>query len=333
MVMTAYDAAWRTTQLSTIGGSSAAAVVGKSRWTTPAELWGRMKTVIVDGDLPPETRETDDMRRGRLFEGVARELLAHLLYADIQPHDQCRFEMNSDFPWAHCLVDGRVEKAHGRLAAPVEDEDQVVRGGQIVEIKCPRPGTIARCNMEGLLSEWWLQCQHNMMVTGTTVCHLGLLDTMSAVLHYMPVEMDKVAATDLMHAERDFFNSVREGRPPTGDEAHKTDDPGATRDSLTGPEIAQAAQTFFRLREIKADAAESLDIAKARLITLAKGSEAFEVHDPDGQQIGRFYHRLAKPQRTFQHAVAVKDFPQLKADKYWRAKKASRPFRGYPSGG
>lgn len=316
--MIAYGDAWRTTQLSTIGGSSAAAVVGKSRFTSPLKLWERMKTVLLDDDLPPETIETDDMRRGRVFEPIARDLLQERLNTGILPHDQCQFEVNPDFPWAHCLVDGR----------PVDQ-----RGNEIVELKCPRPGTIARCNIEGLLDEWWLQCQHNMMVTGTDFCHLGMLDTMSAVLHYMPITLDKPAAMELMMHERDFHASVLQDRPPEGEEATKIEGEGTPTKFFAGSEIAAVARAFFRLREIKADAIESLDIAKARLIKLAEGSEAFEVCEPNGTAIGRFYYRTAKPRRTFQHAVAVKDFPQLKAGKYWLVAKTSRPFKGYPSGG
>ena len=319
--MQAYDADWRHTQLQTIGGSSAAAVVGKSRFTSQAELWERMKGVLVDDELPPEKQETDDMRRGRVFEPIARDLLCERLGSRIVPHDQCDFTVNEDLPWAHCLTDGRVERG---------------AWDEIVEIKCPRPGTIARCNLEGLLSEWWLQAQHNMMVTNTTVCHLAMLDTMSAILHYMPIALDQVAASELMIHERDFFESIKGGRPPQGEEAQAKASDGPTTQVFETAEIAAAAQTFFRLREIKADAAETLDIAKARLIALTntdgRPAEAFDVRDPDGGPVGRFYNRLAKPRRTFQHAVAVKEFPALKADKYWKVAKGSRPFKGYPWG-
>lgn len=305
MVMTAYDETWRAEQSKTIGGSSAAAVVGKARFKTARDLWDRMHGFIVKGQTPAALRETDDMHRGMVFEPIARQLLAEELGVSIDDHDQTHFLRNDDLSFAHCLIDGRIGS------------------DQIVELKVPRPATIAKVNLRGLIDEWDIQAQHNMAVTNAHICHIGLLDPMSARIHYISVLRDQAFINRLMQEECAFYQSIRKEEPPDQAELEPYED-STDKTIIDTPAIHVAAETFFRLKEIAVDTKEALELAKKKLIELSEEASVFEVPG-----LGRFYNKPTKGRRLFQKALAIAEFPALAQERFYKESAPSRPFRTY----
>lgn len=300
-----FDDDWRRANRGTVGGSTASAVMGCSRFKTRAGLWDEMHSVIVDNKLPPRLRENDDMRRGNRFEDTAIKLLAEDLGISITKHPQNEFIMNADCPWAHSLPDGWI-------------------GAHIAEVKVPRPGTIAKVNLQGLIEEWSVQGQHNMAVCGAQKCYFGLLDPISALVHSYVLDRDEEYIREMMLAEYSFRQSVIRGERPDQPEDHEVMEEASGILIMDFEAAVQAAETFFRLRDIVTDAKETLEVAKQSLIDLSDDAMVFEVSG-----VGRFYHKTGKPRRLFNKDAAIAAYPMLADDRYWKLGKASRSFRPY----
>ena len=177
------DDTWLRNHLSTIGASNAAAVVGKHRFKTPWKLWHQMDSVLNKGEIPPQLPLSDDLRRGRVFESTARQMLANELQTPVVPHQQDVFVYCDTFAWAHCLPDAWISNT-----IPVE-------------LKVPRPATVAKCNTDGLIDEWHLQCQHTLAVCGQPEMIVALLDPISALLHVAKVRREQSIVGELMEAD------------------------------------------------------------------------------------------------------------------------------------
>ena len=303
-----YGPDWRRTQLSTIGASNAAAVVGKSRWKRKGDYWQALHDVIVDGKEPPALPESDDMRRGRRFEGTARDMLSEYLSEVVQPHPQGWFLRNEAYPWAHCLPDG------------------FRPDGTPVELKVPRPGTIAKCNMNGLIPEWALQLQHTMAVTDTREIVFAMLDPVFCFVHVQVIERDDEVVRWLMAAEHDFFSSILLGVRPDDSAADTTDIEPVPSGTivLASDEARDTVAALIRMRSLVSDAEEVVEQLKDRLKEMSQGAECFEVPG-----VARCYNRTNKPGRTLDKKLALEDFADLALDKYWKTSKPSQQFRVY----
>lgn len=293
--------AWRIKQASTIGGSSAAAVVGESRFTTRRDLWRKM----VDarrGMLAP-SHIGDDLRRGLLLEPLARDLLAEKLGERIREHDQNEFVVDPSKPWAHCLPDGWLNPK------------------RIVELKIPRPGTIARVKTRGMLHEWFVQAQHNLGVTGADVCVFGLLDPITCEVHTENVFRADGYIGDLMVAEAEFFEAVVDNREPCDHafESPKIEDDGSQEAGapvvVDTDEARDLARTLLRLRDARDDAADMFEVFKVRLLdAVGDSTDAVEIPglDYSSEVAGKFFaglriiNRETKPRASFDKAAALR---------------------------
>lgn len=309
---------WRMKIRQTIGGSSAAAAVGRGRYKTRTQLWQEM-VAARDGIVPPD-RETDDMRRGRLLEHIAREQVAASLGVEIEPHPQYDLITAPHYPWAHALPDGWI------------GDDA------IVELKVPRPATMARVAMHGLFPEWEIQALHNCAITGRQYCIIGMFDPVSTRVETCRVSADPHLIHELMRAEEDFYGMVVARRPPPP-EASPAPDQAESLDAahpvvLTTPEAQRAAENYVRLLRLVDDADELLAEARARLAVLSGcrrignrligGPDVFEVPG-----LLRVYHRVTRPHKVFQRELAIADYPALADERYWRYTDPPRPFRAY----
>ena len=298
------DEDWRRLHLSTIGASNAAAVVGKHRFRTPWKLWHMMDAVLNKGIVPPPLPDADDLRRGNVFESVARELLANELQVPVEPHDQHNFRIRiKDRPWAHALPDAWI--------------------GEIpVELKVPRPTTVARCNTDGLIDEWRLQCQHTLEVCDCPQMIVALLDPISALLHVSRIDRDEDEIEALMEAERAFYLSVQSGAEPEPGELDQLDTPPTPEmDTLDSDEAIEAAQAFLQLSAVLKDAKATADDIKTQLRGMSGGVKAFVVSG-----VMRVSDPWIPGRRTFNHKLAVERFPTLADDEFW---KTGDPYRRF----
>lgn len=294
---------WLREHYSTIGGSSAATAIGKGRFKTPRKLYDQMRGVR-DGQIP-RVRLSDDMRRGSVLEPVARQLLAEHHQCSVEEHSQEEFVYNGAYKWAHVLPDGWI-------------------AGSPVELKVPRPGTIARCNTEGLIEEWFIQCQHTLAITGTVKCYVGLLDPMTAIIHPFEVDRDNAFIGRIMEAEHRFWDQVCTGNPPDEGPLPDTGELGPARKILDSDEVQSAALTYLRLRDIFDDAESAKKAAQVQLVKLAGGAQAWEVPG-----VLRVYHRPWPGAWRFDTEKAIEKYPDLAKVEYYKRSAPSRPFKPY----
>lgn len=306
--MQAYDDDWRRIHLATIGGSSAAAALGKARFRTRQQLWDTMHRVIVEGILPPPIRENDDMRRGNVFERAARDLMADTLGVSIESHDQCRFMFNTDlYPWAHALPDGWI-------------------GDHPVELKVPRPQTIAKCNGEGLIEEWWIQAQHTLAVVGAKIMFIGLLDPMSGLIHRFDVRAEPPFIERIMVAERAFYASIIANQRPDAVDEGPPPDPSADIPILQGEEIESLCRAYIRLRGIESAAKKAKERARDDMLEIAGRAEEFFVSG-----VARCTYKLSEPRPRLDDRAIEEYHPDVYADdRCWTTPPGSRSFGVYP---
>lgn len=306
---------WLLNVRSTIGGSSAAAIVGKARFKTRHDVY--MGIIGArSGQLKPE-RETDDLRRGSVFEKVAIEVLADQLNCEIRPHDQDQFVFNPAMPWAHALPDGELPD------------------GGLVEMKVPRPQTIARVRARGLFPEWTIQAIHNATICDRPYTMVGMLDVIAGLCEYIRVERDPDEAARLMAAEEEFWSRYIIGdaelplEVPTGPAPEPEVGDIVVLDS---PEAQAAADNYCRLRALVDDTDDLLDEAKLRLARLSGctvvGDEI--TGGPPGFVIPgvlRVNHKSSPGRKTFDKDRAIAKYPDLSAAEFFKTSKGSRPWR------
>jgi len=262
------SAKWLKTQYATIGGSSAATVIGKNPFHTRRDL-----AAIMREERPyPDLSENDDVLRGYYCEPVARKILAHRLGEKCHRHPQDAFIRNPQYPFAHCLVDGWLGD----------------RGGMPVEIKWPRAPKFCRIVMTGTPEEYWIQVQHECAVAKSAAVVLGIFcaDRLSSPI-IQTIERDQKFIDELMDEEREFNRAVLTGQRFDDEDKAKigaaiaipTFD-GETK-VLSGNETAaRMAREYLEARQLVKDAQEIETSAKARLVSeLDESSACWDVRD------------------------------------------------------
>lgn len=305
MIVTPKSEEWIRRYYSTIGGSTAAASVGKSRWTTPRQLWDRMRAV-ADGQTPEPVKVSDDMRRGILLEPLARQAMAEYLQVNVDDWDQSDMQQNPDYPWAHVTPDGKA-------------------GALPIELKCPRPGTITKAILQGLPDEWFIQAQHALAVLQAPAIHVGLFDALTCVLHPFHVQRDQAFIAALMLGEREFYESVHANNPPPAGPTEEMAAAEPGRAILDTPEAATLARAWWSLKDAADDLEEAAELTKAKLCLLSGNAESFEVPG-----VLRAIHRPQAGSRGIDRAAVEKLYPAVKDDpRCYKTNKPSRPFKTY----
>lgn len=297
--------AWLIEQARTFGGSTAAVALNQHRWITRPQLWERMRAAHQGQVSALQRPLSDDMRRGLVFEAKALELLAERLGTEIRPHNQSKFIYNPDFPWAHALPDGWTNNG-------------------IAEVKVPRPGTIARCNISGLLPEWKIQGWHNMAICGTHIYEVGLLDPISALIHDFVVAWDQEAIDELMEAERLFHESVLANEPPDDGPPIVADDQKVPDLQLDEPDDTQHFQTYLRLQGIKDDVEEALGLTREQI--QSRMGKAESALCPDARALATWKWRKGSILLN-KVAVAIRHPAVQRDDACWMTGQPSRVFK------
>lgn len=119
------DAEWHAARKSTIGGSEAAAVVNKSKWMTPNDLYNK----LVSGK-EKSVSENDRMRVGTLAERYIRDLFAlhHKRFIIKNPPMRKHwFFVRKDKPYLSCTPDGIATDTFTKEKWGVEIKDVELR--------------------------------------------------------------------------------------------------------------------------------------------------------------------------------------------------------------
>ena len=301
---------WLKVHTATIGGSTAGPCLGHGRFKSRRDVWDVMHSVMVECKDPVPLKETDDMRRGNVFENVAIELFRDRLVDEgvggVWGWDQSHFVNNKNYPWAHALPDG------------------VVGDSQIIEVKCPRPQTVQKVLTNGLFADWEYQAQHNMAVCEARICHVVILDTLSGLIHHIPISYDEAFVEQMMIGEEQFYQSILNNEPPPQEEfADIPDDEGKV--IVQTDDAESYAETYMRLQEIAAETKEAMEATKAKLVAACDNAQVAEVPG-----IARIYHKPQAGRRTVNKAWLEKAHPEIVSDEhFYKLSKPSRPFRIY----
>jgi len=312
------DDEWRRNVYSTIGGSSAAAVIKQARFMTLAKLFTRMRTAVTGEALWPDARGPD-VDRGHLFEPLIMKLLQERLGKTIQPHGQCEFMRNEKYPFAHVLPDVWIEV-----------------GKHVADVKCPRPATCTKVRLVGIFAEWMCQAQHTMAVTETERFTIAMFDPVQVILDLLEVPRDEAFIKTLFAAEASFYTAVLANVPPEPAEAEETYEAPDTFPVLRDHEATRAMEHYLRVRDLHKDADDVLALAKDRVKGLCPATY-FEVHgvnytleDGTFHNVARVHHKSRQGSRSLDRAAVVQAFPDVEKDeKLWKMSKPSRPMTVY----
>lgn len=193
---------WLVARQNRIGGSEAAAVIGKSKWMSNVDLW-ELKTGRKE---PKDLSNNEAVQYGTEAEKYLRALFA-LDFPEFEVfYDENNIWTNDRYPFAHASLDGLlVEKSTGK------------RG--ILEIKT---GSARVWNewKERIPDGYFCQLLHYLAVTEFDFAvikgYLRDVDHTRAWTFHYRIDREEVAwdIKYLMKQEEEFYNCVREGRRP-----------------------------------------------------------------------------------------------------------------------
>jgi putative phage-type endonuclease len=229
------SAAWHEHRAKYRNASETAAVMGVSPWMTPHELW-----LVKSGRKVVE--ETAPMRHGTQMEPAARAAFEEATDLIMQPQ---------------VVVDGEYSASLDGVT---------LNGDTLVEIKCPFKGqvselwqTVAKGNVP---QHYWLQVQHQLMVSGATLAHLWVYDGNTGVdLIFAP---DTQAYLKIQQAWDAFQPYLDNDTPP----------PLTDQDTKPRTDAAwkEAADAYRGWKSVVDEAQAKADAAKAKLIEMATHS-------------------------------------------------------------
>lgn len=213
--------------------SETAAVMGKSPWLTPYQLWMQRS-----GRSEAETNPA--MRRGSQLEPAARCAYEQLTGQVMQPL---------------VLVAGDYSASLDGLT---------LDGSRLVEIKCPAKGQDSSLWAEVARNvcpeHYFWQIQHQLMVAGAGEAHLYVFDGAAGIV--LPIQPQPQVWPEIHQAWDRFMACLADDYPPEL----------TARDSVTreDPPWLEAAAKYLALRAESEALGTRLDEAKASLVSLAR---------------------------------------------------------------
>lgn len=195
---------WLVARQNRIGGSEAAAVIGKSKWMSNVDLW-ELKTGRKE---PKDLSSNEAVQYGTEAEKHLRALFA-LDFPEFEVfYDENNIWTNDRYPFAHASLDGLlVEKSTGK------------RG--ILEIKT---GTTRAWDewKDGIPQGYYCQLLHYLAVTEFDFAVIkGQLKSErdgNVKLYTIHYRIDRENAVEdmgyLMEQEQEFYNCIKEGERP-----------------------------------------------------------------------------------------------------------------------
>jgi putative phage-type endonuclease len=213
--------------------SETAAVLGVSPWLTQYQLWLSKTGRSV-------TKATVAMQHG----------------TDMEPAARAAYELHTgNIMQPLVLQDGPYSASLDGLN---------LEGDLIVEIKCPYKGqasTLWQDVLVGTVPEYyWLQVQHQLMVSGTALAHFWVFDGNQGLL--IPIQRDEAAMEAIRRGWDGFQTYLNTDTPP----------PLSDADTVIREDSAwEAAAQAFALAKRAADLADA-EVANAReaLVALAQ---------------------------------------------------------------
>lgn len=291
---------WLEHRRQSIGGSDAATIVGLNPWSSPYELWADKL-----GKIPPK-EENEAMRIGHDLEEYVAQRFTEATGKRVRRENNIL--RNKDIPFAHANVDRLIvgEKAG-------------------LECKTTSVLNMKRFKDGDYPANYYVQCQHYMMVTGYETWYLAVL-VLGREFLWFEVKRNEEDIEALMQAEKDFWELVESrSEPPvdgtsscsdTLDKLYPDSDPDVEVDltPLTDA-LTQRSELCRQIKALEAQKKACENSIKDYMETAEKGNcEGFKVSWKTQQRI------------AFDSKQLQADHPEIDFGKYIRTT-SSRTMR------
>ena len=182
---------WLKHRRKSIGGSDAATIVGLNPWSSPYELWADKL-----GKIPPK-EENEAMRIGHDLEEYVAKRFCEATGKKVRRENSIL--RDPKLPFAHANVD--------RLII-----------GEKAGLECKTTSVLNLKRFAGgeYPPNYYVQCQHYMMVTGYKVWYLAVL-VLGREFLWFEVKRDDEDIEALKAAEQEFWEYVDKQEPPAVD--------------------------------------------------------------------------------------------------------------------
>jgi len=182
------EADWLADRRESIGGSDAATIVGLNPYSSPYELWADKL-----GRIPPK-ESNEAMRLGHDLEQYVAERFKEATGKRVRRENN--IIRNTDIPFAHANVD--------RLII-----------GEKAGLECKTTSALNTSKFKGgeFPANYYVQCQHYMMVTGYPKWYLAVL-VLGREFLWFEIERNEEDIEALRQSEEAFWNCVSEKAEP-----------------------------------------------------------------------------------------------------------------------
>lgn len=182
---------WLEHRRGSIGGSDAATIVGLNPWSSPYELWADKL-----GKIQPK-EETEAMRIGHDLEDYVAQRFTEATGKRVRRENSIL--KSADIPFAHANVDRLIVGEKAGLECKTTS---------VLNLKHFKDGDYP--------PNYYVQCQHYMMVTGYDTWYLAVLVLGREFLHFT-IHRNEEDIEALKEAEREFWDYVESAEPPPTD--------------------------------------------------------------------------------------------------------------------
>lgn len=196
------EASWLEARRETIGASDTAGILGEgyamqSALTVYAEKIGQ----------PIPREELDTFKIGKLMEPALRLIFTDITGMSCEPAGDTTIWRNAKFPWLSVTLDALVaDTTHGVVSGELKNVGEFAKE-EWADGGCPLKHQI--------------QCQHGMLVLGTSVVHLFGLVGGNRPEHRI-IERNEEFIEAMQEQLRRFWNHVTDGVPPDADHSVAT---------------------------------------------------------------------------------------------------------------
>lgn len=219
---------WLKNRLSGIGGSDAAAAIGKSPWVSPYTLWCE-KRGLIKKDI-----DNESMRLGRDLENYVAERFSEATGKKVR---KSSFSFQSvEYPFMLANVD--------RLIV-----------GEDAGLECKTTSAFTRTKYDkgDIPIQYYIQCMHYMAVTGKKKWYIAVL-VLGIDFYWFEVNWDDTEINNLIILEKEFWDCVENGVEPMIDGSLSTSETLNEIFSISDSsevDLKNYEQDLQRLMEIK----------------------------------------------------------------------------------
>ena len=291
---------WLEARRKTIGGSEAAAIVGLSPYTSPYEVWADKL-----GKIPPK-EDNEAMRQGRDLEEYVAKRFCEETGKKVRRENAILY--NEDIPFAHANVD--------RLIV-----------GEEAGLECKTTSVLnLRKYANGEYpANYYVQCQHYMMVTGYSKWYLAVLILGKDFKVFEIARNDEDIAA-LRGKETEFYGYVTSQTPPPVDGSEScTNTIGAIYQGNS--EIGELDLTpLRRALERRDELVEKINELTAEKTEIENSIKSAMGDCEKARCDGYRVSWAASQRRTFDSKKFVKENPNVDVEPYYKTSEV-RTFR------